>query len=73
MTAIFCINNDASALADMIADAMERVGRDGVITVEEGKANETTLDFAEGMAVLTRVYISPYFVTSCGGYEAVLQ
>ena len=41
-------NNDR-AIGDMIADAMERVGRDGVITVEEGKANETTLEFAEGM------------------------
>ena len=41
-------NND-KAIGDMIADAMERVGRDGVITVEEGKGNSTTLEFTEGM------------------------
>ena len=41
-------NND-KAIGDMIADAMERVGRDGVITVEEGKGNSTTLEFSEGM------------------------
>jgi chaperonin GroEL len=54
-------NND-DAIGSLMADAFEKVGKDGVITVEEGKTSETTLDFVEGMQ-FDKGYISPYFVT----------
>src|SRR6267142_1160119 len=54
-------NNDPT-IGKLMADAFEKVGKDGVITVEEGKTSETTLDFVEGMQ-FDKGYISPYFVT----------
>ncbi|QDV52964.1 chaperonin GroEL [Gimesia fumaroli] len=64
-------NND-SVIGDLIADAVEKVGRDGVITVEEGKGNETTLSFADGMQ-FDKGYISPYFVTDTEGMKCILE
>jgi chaperonin GroEL len=64
-------NNDPT-VGNLIADAMERVGRDGVITVEEGKGNTTTLEFTEGMQ-FDKGYISPYFVTSPTDMKAILE
>ena len=54
-------NND-EAIGSLMADAFEKVGKDGVITVEEGKTSETVLEFVEGMQ-FDKGYISPYFVT----------
>jgi chaperonin GroEL len=64
-------NND-SEIGDLIADAMEKVGKDGVITVEEAKGLETTLETVDGMQ-FDRGYLSPYFVTDPEKMEAVLE
>jgi len=64
-------NND-DEIGQIIAEAMKKVGKDGVITVEEAKSLETTLDVVEGMQ-FDRGYLSPYFVTDAERMEAVLE
>ncbi|HKS07481.1 MAG TPA: chaperonin GroEL [Gemmatimonadaceae bacterium] len=64
-------NNDGE-IGNLIAEAMEKVGKDGVITVEEAKGLETTLETVDGMQ-FDRGYVSPYFVTDPDKMEAVLE
>ncbi|HLP26343.1 MAG TPA: chaperonin GroEL [Acidobacteriota bacterium] len=61
-----------TAIGEIIADAMDKVGKDGTITVEEAKSIETTLDVVEGMQ-FDKGYLSPYFATNMEAQEAVLE
>ena len=64
-------NNDAS-IGNLLADAMDKVGKDGVITVEEAKSIQTTLDVVEGMQ-FDKGFVSPYFVTNAQTMEVVFE
>jgi chaperonin GroEL len=64
-------NNDR-AIGNLLADAMEKVGKDGVVTVDEGKSLQDELEFVEGMQ-FDRGYLSPYFVTDSAAMEVVLE
>ena len=61
-----------TAIGEIIADAMDKVGKDGTITVEEAKSIETTLDVVEGMQ-FDKGYLSPYFTTNAESMEAILE
>ena len=64
--------NGDKTIGDIIADAMDKVGKDGTITVEEAKSIETTLDVVEGMQ-FDKGYLSPYFVTNAETMECILE
>src|SRR5207245_3198078 len=64
--------NHDETIGRIIAEAMDKVGKDGVITVEEAKSMETSLDIVEGMQ-FDRGYLSPYFVTDPERMEVVLE
>jgi chaperonin GroEL len=64
--------NQDSAIGDIIAEAMDKVGKDGVITVEEAKSMDTSLEIVEGMQ-FDRGYLSPYFVTDPERMETILE
>src|SRR5207244_11098608 len=64
--------NSDKEIGKLIAEAMEKVGKDGVVTVEEAKSMKTELEFVEGMQ-FDRGYISPYFVTNQDRMDAVLD
>src|SRR5205807_3604031 len=61
-----------TTIGEIIADAMDKVGKDGTITVEEARSIDTTLDVVEGMQ-FDKGYLSPYFVTNAEAMEAILD